>query len=142
MESYYHRNEKLAKKQCKHCKSLSHSTLEHRKHYPNFQEENKEKRMAKHMKSMEQDTKLDKLFKVKEGSPKDVKMDKIEGIHDKHKKAEFPRAPKGAHGRAAVHAIGQTKTTGRFAAIEAEKGKGAAIAAYQNKLRAYQGKKA
>lgn len=45
--------------------------------------------------------------------------------------------PKGAHGRAAVRAIGQTKTTGNFKAIEKAKGKGAAIAAYQNKLRAY-----
>lgn len=46
-------------------------------------------------------------------------------------------APKGAHGRAAVHALGRTKTTGNFAKIEAAKGKGAAIAAYQNKLAAH-----
>lgn len=45
--------------------------------------------------------------------------------------------PKGAHGRAAVRAIGHTKTTGNFKRIERAKGKGAAIAAYQNKLRAY-----
>lgn len=45
--------------------------------------------------------------------------------------------PKGAHGRAAVHAIGRSKTTGNFKRIEASKGKGAAIAAYQNKLRAH-----
>jgi hypothetical protein len=42
--------------------------------------------------------------------------------------------PKGAHGRAAVRALGRTKTTGNFAKIEKAKGKGAAIAAYQNKL--------
>lgn len=47
--------------------------------------------------------------------------------------------PKGAHGRAAVHALGRTKTTGNFAKIEASKGKGAAIAAYQNKLAAHKG---
>ena len=46
--------------------------------------------------------------------------------------------PKGAHGRAAVHAIGRTRTTGNFKKIEAAKGKGAAIAAYQNKLKAHQ----
>ena len=46
-------------------------------------------------------------------------------------------APKGAHGRAAVAAIGRTKTTGNFAKIEKAQGKGAAIAAYQNKLKAY-----
>ena len=45
--------------------------------------------------------------------------------------------PKGAHGRAAVRAIGRTKTTGNFKKIEASKGKGAAIAAYQNKLKAH-----
>lgn len=45
--------------------------------------------------------------------------------------------PKGAHGRAAVRAIGRTKTTGNFKKIEAAKGKGAAIAAYQNKLKAH-----
>jgi hypothetical protein len=45
--------------------------------------------------------------------------------------------PKGAHGRAAVRAIGRTKTTGNFAKIAAAKGKGAAIGAYQNKLKAH-----
>lgn len=49
--------------------------------------------------------------------------------------------PKGPHGRAAVKAIGQTKTTGNFAAIETAKGKPAAIQAYQNKLKAYKAKK-
>ncbi len=50
-------------------------------------------------------------------------------------------APKGAHGRAAVHALGRTKTTGNFARIEKASGKGAAIAAYQNALHAHKGKK-
>ena len=45
--------------------------------------------------------------------------------------------PKGAHGRAAVHALGRTKTTGNFKRIEAAKGKGAAINAYQNALKAH-----
>lgn len=49
-------------------------------------------------------------------------------------------APKGAHGRAAVHALGRTKTTGNFAKIEAARGKGAAVAAYQNALKAHKGK--
>jgi hypothetical protein len=42
------------------------------------------------------------------------------------------RKPKGARGRAAVAQLGRTKTTGNFAKIEASKGKGAAIAAFQN----------
>lgn len=50
--------------------------------------------------------------------------------------------PKGAHGRAAVKAIGRTKTTGNFKKIEEAKGKGAAIAAYQNKLAVHQGRPA
>lgn len=45
--------------------------------------------------------------------------------------------PKGAHGRAAVRALGRTKTTGNFKRIEKARGKGAAIAAYQNALRAH-----
>lgn len=45
--------------------------------------------------------------------------------------------PNGAHGRAAVKAIGRTKTTGNFKKIEAAEGKGAAIAIYQAKLRAH-----
>ena len=48
--------------------------------------------------------------------------------------------PKGAHGRAAVKALGRTKTTGNFKRIEKAEGKGAAIAAYQNALKAHQGK--
>lgn len=47
--------------------------------------------------------------------------------------------PNGSHGRAAVHALGRTKTTGNFQKIAAAKGKGAAIAAYQNALKAHQG---
>jgi hypothetical protein len=46
-------------------------------------------------------------------------------------------APKGPHGRAAVKALGRTKTTGNFAKIEAARGKAAAIASYQNKLAAH-----
>lgn len=50
--------------------------------------------------------------------------------------------PKGAHGRAAVKALGRTKTTGNFAAIAKAHGKGAAIHAYQEKLAAHKaGKK-
>ena len=45
--------------------------------------------------------------------------------------------PKGAHGRAAVHALGRTKTTGNFAKIAAAKGKGAAIGAFQQALKAH-----
>lgn len=48
--------------------------------------------------------------------------------------------PNGPHGRAAVHALGRTKTTGNFKKIEAAKGKDAAIAAFQNALRKHQGK--
>jgi hypothetical protein len=47
--------------------------------------------------------------------------------------------PKGAHGRAAVHALGRTKTTGNFKVIEKAKGKAAAIGAYQNALKAHKG---
>jgi hypothetical protein len=45
--------------------------------------------------------------------------------------------PKGAHGRAAVHALGRTKTTGNFKKIEKAKGRGAAINAFQNALKAH-----
>lgn len=45
--------------------------------------------------------------------------------------------PNGPHGRAAVKALGRTKTTGNFKKIEKAHGKGAAIAAYQNKLKAH-----
>lgn len=46
-------------------------------------------------------------------------------------------APKGAHGRAAVKALGRTKTTGNFKKIEKAKGRGAAINAFQNALKAH-----
>lgn len=49
------------------------------------------------------------------------------------------RKPSGPHGRAAVHALGRTKTTGNFAKIAKARGKGAAIAAYQNALKAHKG---
>lgn len=48
--------------------------------------------------------------------------------------------PKGAHGKAAVKALGRTKTTGNFKKIEAAEGKGAAVAAYQNALKAHKAK--
>lgn len=47
------------------------------------------------------------------------------------------REPSGPHGRAAVHALGRTKTSGNFARIEAKSGKGAAISAFQNALKAH-----
>ena len=69
-----------------------------------------------------------------------------EKMEKKHKKMHLNppskgHAPKGAHGRAAVHALGRTKTTGNFAKIAAAKGKGAAIMAYQHALAAHKGKK-
>jgi hypothetical protein len=45
--------------------------------------------------------------------------------------------PDGPHGRAAVHALGRTKTSGNFAKIEAAHGKAAAVHAYQEKLAKY-----
>lgn len=48
--------------------------------------------------------------------------------------------PDGPHGRAAVKALGRKKTTGNFKKIEKKDGKGAAIAAYQNALKAHKGK--
>lgn len=60
---------------------------------------------------------------------------------EKHAKHHKGHTPKGPHGRAAVHALGRTKTTGNFAKIEKASGKGAAINAYQNALKAHkQGK--
>ncbi len=63
-------------------------------------------------------------------------------MHKHHKGLKLVPAskghkPKGAHGRAAVHALGRTKTTGNFARIEKSKGKGAAINAFQNALKAH-----
>ena len=47
--------------------------------------------------------------------------------------------PAGAHGRAAVHALGRKTTTGNFKRIEKARGKGAAIGAYQAVLKKHQG---
>lgn len=47
------------------------------------------------------------------------------------------RKPSGPHGRAAVRALGRTKTTGNFVKIEAARGKAAAVNAYQNALKAH-----
>jgi hypothetical protein len=47
--------------------------------------------------------------------------------------------PKNAHAAAAVHALGRTKVTGNFAAIAKKAGKGAAINAFQNALKAHKG---
>lgn len=60
------------------------------------------------------------------------------GFRSHHKS----HAPNGPHGRAAVHALGRTKTTGNFAKIEKAEGKGAAIGAYQNALAKHQGRPA
>jgi hypothetical protein len=51
--------------------------------------------------------------------------------------ALYGHKPDGPHGRAAVKALGRTRTTGNFKKIEKKSGKGAAIAAYQNALRAH-----
>jgi hypothetical protein len=48
--------------------------------------------------------------------------------------------PKNARAAAAVHQLGRTKVTGNFAKIEAAKGKGAAIAAFQNAKKAHDAK--
>lgn len=50
MEAAYNRKEVHQKAMCKHCKSMAHGTLEHRKHYKNFRAEKKEQREEKHMK--------------------------------------------------------------------------------------------
>ncbi len=107
MEPSYRRHAKHEKAVCKHCKSPSHSSLEHRKHYPNFREEKKAKRMEKHMKMFEperseesaptakkhrkhmtvaEDTAFDKKHGIKENSPEDRRMDRLHGVHDKHRK--------------------------------------------------------
>ena len=111
--------------------------------------------------TLAEDTKYDKEHGIKEHSAEDQKMDREHGVKDKkackvcgkrgHKSGDHKKkgglklnppskghAPKGAHGRAAVHALGRTKTTGNFAKIEASEGKGAAINAYQNALKAHQ----
>ena len=47
--------------------------------------------------------------------------------------------PKNARAAAAVHQLGRTKVTGNFKRIEAAKGKGAAIAAFNNARKAHKG---
>ena len=93
-----------------------------------------------------------KKAKLREGSKAEEAMDAKENMMKrKHKKRKSAmkltpvskgHKPNGAHGRAAVKALGRTKTTGNFKKIEAAKGKGAAIAAYQNKLAAHKGEAA
>lgn len=58
-------------------------------------------------------------------------------LADKLVPASQGHKPKNARAAAAVRQLGRTKVTGNFKRIEAAKGKGAAIAAYQNKLRAH-----
>ncbi len=72
------------------------------------------------------------ILSGKDGTSKKTKVLHLNPKSSGHK-------PKGAHGRAAVHALGRTKTTGNFKKIQAAKGKGAAIAAYQNALKAHKG---
>ncbi len=89
-------------------------------------------------------TLLSKMNACKRGSGKRMKLFK-KAMEKRNKGIKLTpvsqgHAPKGAHGRAAVRAIGRTKTTGNFAKIEKAYGKGAAVNAYQAKLRAHQGK--
>ncbi len=64
-------------------------------------------------------------------------MPAVPGImHKRHRKIRKPKP----QGRGIVKALGQKGTTGNFKRIEKEKGKGAAIAALQNKLAARRGK--
>lgn len=104
---------KHMKSMCKHCKG-GHKTSEH---LEKGKEENKDTEKTEHM---------------KKGSK--------HGKHKKHMPSKGHK-PKGAHGRAAVKALGRTKTTGNFAKIEKAKGKGAAISAYQHALAKHQGHK-
>jgi hypothetical protein len=87
------------------------------------------------------------LYQLHEGEfvvPKDKVMN-TDGLTGKSKgdkklKLVSPskgHKPDGAHGRAAVKALGRQKTTGNFAKIAKAKGKGAAINAYQNALSAH-----
>jgi hypothetical protein len=64
------------------------------------------------------------------GKKKPSKKVKLVPVSEGHK-------PNGPHGRATVKALGHKKTTGNFKRIEEAKGKGAAIAAYQNALKAH-----
>jgi hypothetical protein len=55
------------------------------------------------------------------------------------KKAGEGHKPKNARAAAAVHQLGRSKVTGNFSKIAAAKGRGAAISAYQNALKAHKG---
>lgn len=98
---------------CKHCKSTKHTSAKHMKTHKKG-EEPRAVRFPDPTATSKMKHKAVKLVKPSQG----------------HK-------PKGAHGRAAVKALGRTKTTGNFARIEKANGKGAAVAAYQNALRAH-----
>ncbi len=105
------------------------------------QDKKGKKHMKKHEKSMCKHCKGG--HKTSEHK-KHMKHEK-KGKHMKHKKGGLKlnppskgHKPKGAHGRAAVKALGRTKTTGNFKAIESKYGKGAAVNAYQNALKAHQ----
>jgi hypothetical protein len=71
-----------------------------------------------------------------EGSKADNKID-AEEVSKINKKKKLAK-PK-PQGKGIVKALGQKGTTGNFKKIEAEKGKGAAIGALQNKLAAHRG---
>lgn len=91
------------------------------------------------------DKALDKRLGYAEGSKEDKELDKKMRNMKKKKglKLNPPskgRTPKGARGRAAVKALGRTKTTGNFDKIKKAYGKGAAVAAYQNALAKHQGR--
>jgi hypothetical protein len=109
-----------SKKMKTHCKSCGKSHSKHKEH------------SALAIKGM-------KEFVSEEAKEKGKKMKK----HKKGLKLVAPskgHKPNGAHGRAAVKELGRTKTTGNFARIEASKGKGAAINAFQAARRAHMGK--
>jgi hypothetical protein len=116
------------KKMKTHCKSCgkAHEKGKHMKKH--------EKHSAEAIKGLEE-------FAREEG--KEKKTHKKRKSHKKGLKLVSPskgHKPNGAHGRAAVKEIGRTKTTGNFARIEASKGKGAAINAFQAARRAHMGK--
>jgi hypothetical protein len=91
-------------------------------------------------------TGLYKLHKGEKVIPKGMNSDIISGMKKPtNKKVKLVKVgeghkPDGPRGLAAVKALGRTKTTGNFKRIEKAEGKGAAIAAYQNALKAHKGK--
>lgn len=116
-----------------------------RKHYKKEEKEEKRKKRKMSMKEYEgskEDKEADEKELAKINSKKRKHYKKEEKRKKKAEKHMKETTPKGAHGRAAVHALGRTKTTGNFKKIEAKEGKGAAIAAYQNKLAVHQGRPA